>query len=523
MTTKQRVLQANSSLSQSRIWPLQRAYFEKRGARAWQDAEVPYYITSNPFIAQSYAEMLHGWLRDVTANRAANVIDNQVFVLELGAGSGRLAFHLVRALSTLLSDMPIGALRVTYVLTDFAPATLEFWQRQPQLKQLAEAGTVDFAQLDLGEGAVNTLQLLHSGETVELETLANPVAVVANYVLDSLPHDIFRLEGGRLYEALATLVAPDGQLASDDPELLATLQISYEDRPTTAQYYPDARLNRILASYQQQWPDLDFALPVGALECIDRIRRWGQGRALLLSGDKGFHDESELRLRARPKVASHGSVSIAVNYHAVAAYTEALGGSFVATDISQQNLQVTLALFGDDSTTYAEARAAFKRLFSAGGPDDLFALRKGLKCAYKDLDLRQLVALLRMTHYDSNTLLDCLPVLLERLPDAKPTDSMALLEVVPRLWENHYQLGDRTDVAFALAKLCFIMARFEDARTFLNHSLRLHGPDANVYLNLALCCGALGDTAGARDAAKHAVVEDPTMEPAIALVQATTE
>jgi len=465
--------------------------------------------------------MLYAWLRDVETAKPATGTDNRVFIVELGAGSGRLGFHLISALSKLLSNAPIGELKITYVLTDFADATLDFWQQQPQLSLLAEKGLLDFARLDL-DSRSDTLELLHAGQTLNLNTLANPVAVVGNYVLDSLPHDIFRLEGGQLHEALATLTVPDVGLAPDSPELLADLEVTYEDRPTSTEYYPDAKMNRILESYQERWADLDFALPVGALKCLAGISRWANGRVLVLTADKGFHDEAELRLRARPKVASHGCISIAVNYHAVGAYTAELGGAFLSADIRQQNLDVTMALFGE-THGYTESRAAFSRIFSAGGPDDVFTLRTGIKGGYDRLDLNQLVALLRLTHYDSNTLLDCLSVLLERLPDAKPMDQMALLELIPKVWENYYHLGDRTDVAFSLAKLCFVMARFKEAHTFLEHSLRLYGPDANVYLNLALCCGALGDEAGARAAANRAVAEDPSMGPALALTKATSD
>lgn len=37
------------------IWELQRKYYEELGMKAWNNDQVPQYITSNPMIATAYA------------------------------------------------------------------------------------------------------------------------------------------------------------------------------------------------------------------------------------------------------------------------------------------------------------------------------------------------------------------------------------------------------------------------------------------------------------------------------------
>ena len=37
--------------SEAPIWDLQRAYYEEEGMKAWNNDQVPQYITSNPMIA----------------------------------------------------------------------------------------------------------------------------------------------------------------------------------------------------------------------------------------------------------------------------------------------------------------------------------------------------------------------------------------------------------------------------------------------------------------------------------------
>jgi SAM-dependent MidA family methyltransferase len=84
------------------LWQLQRQYFEEQGIIAWQSGDVPHYITCNPVIAKAYAEMVFGFLKD--RSRLAPDNKEKIYLLELGAGSGRLAFHLLKILTKLCDD-----------------------------------------------------------------------------------------------------------------------------------------------------------------------------------------------------------------------------------------------------------------------------------------------------------------------------------------------------------------------------------------------------------------------------------
>ena len=50
-------------LSRSFLWRLQRNFFDRAGVEAWTAGIVPHYITSNPWIADAYAQVVLGWLR----------------------------------------------------------------------------------------------------------------------------------------------------------------------------------------------------------------------------------------------------------------------------------------------------------------------------------------------------------------------------------------------------------------------------------------------------------------------------
>src|SRR5437016_12125635 len=92
------LLEKQQPFSQSLLWDLQQHYFAERGIEAWRQSEVPHYITSNPTVANCYAEIVFACLRD--QNRLTQSSE-PLYLCELGAGSGRFAFHFLNRLTRL--------------------------------------------------------------------------------------------------------------------------------------------------------------------------------------------------------------------------------------------------------------------------------------------------------------------------------------------------------------------------------------------------------------------------------------
>src|SRR5262245_56914020 len=65
------VLEEKQRLSQSLLWRAQRHFFEQQGIEAWRQGTVPHYVTSNPYLANTYARLVFAFLRDCRAVAAA--------------------------------------------------------------------------------------------------------------------------------------------------------------------------------------------------------------------------------------------------------------------------------------------------------------------------------------------------------------------------------------------------------------------------------------------------------------------
>ena len=58
------LLAKGQPFAQSLLWDIQQAYYANKGVQAWREDELPHYVTSNPRVANSYAEIVLACWRD---------------------------------------------------------------------------------------------------------------------------------------------------------------------------------------------------------------------------------------------------------------------------------------------------------------------------------------------------------------------------------------------------------------------------------------------------------------------------
>src|ERR1043166_4363456 len=127
------LLESPRRMSDCLLWNIQRTYYEQQGLEAWRSGVVPHYGVSNPFVARTYADIVMGYLRDC---REAGLVspERPLYVVELGAGSGRFSYHFLHAFLPLLSESSLRDAKVKVVLTDCVRANLEFWLSHPKFQ-----------------------------------------------------------------------------------------------------------------------------------------------------------------------------------------------------------------------------------------------------------------------------------------------------------------------------------------------------------------------------------------------------
>jgi tetratricopeptide (TPR) repeat protein len=477
------ILEQGRRLSDSMLWELQRRYFTEEGPKAWGGGAVPYYITSNPFIANAYARVVLSYLRDAIALGAD--LSEPFYIAELGTGSGRFSFCFLRALLPLLARIRPQAPTICYVMTDFVEKTIEFWEQHQALRPFVEEGVLDFALFDATND--KEIKLRNSKVTLGQKPLANPFVVLANYFFDGLPQDAFFLSQGELLEGLVSLSSSSSEPDPLDPSLLARVALRYEKRSVKAEgYYQDQTLNRLLAYYQQSFPHMALRFPIVSFGCCEVLRKISGGRLLLLTSDKGYIDEEVLTALRAPRIAVHGSFSMGVNYHAIRRYFQLLGGEALHGGHPHEHLTTLAFLLGDTQQLH-QTKEAFEDHIANIGPDEFFSLKRALEHDPDALPLSSLLALLRLGGDDSWLVCHYQPQLIEKVKVATEVERKEISQLLDRAWDGYYHIGEGTDFPFGAGMILYEMGLYTQALVFFERSLGLYGIDANTYYNIGLC------------------------------------
>jgi tetratricopeptide (TPR) repeat protein len=171
------------------------------------------------------------------------------------------------------------------------------------------------------------------------------------------------------------------------------------------------------------------------------------------------------------------------------------GGQVLKTSYRHANLAVSGFLFGKKE--FFETRLAFGQAVEHSGPDDFYTLRRGIRSHYDQLELPQLLSLIRMSGDDPKILRDCLPALWTELENASEPLRRELSRTVQRTWKNYFHLGEPRDLAFEFAMLLYGLGQYSAALELFQQSRQLYGEDPRTCWNMGLCYSALTQTENA--------------------------
>jgi hypothetical protein len=478
------VLEWAVPLARSMVWHLQRTFYADQGIAAWSQSGVPQSITTSPIIARAYARIVLGFLRDM---RAALDPDQPVYIVELGAGSGRFAYRFLKAFSALLEEVSRVHKRVVYVMSDASVSVVAYWRDNARLQPFVDAGVLDFAHFDLLELA--PLKLLNSGVTLGPGGVANPVVVVANYIFDSIPQDAFTIKDGQLLANLVTVSAstPTLDLTAPDSKVRVAVAFTQDSEPTDADAELDPVLREILRGYRAHLDETTVLIPRAAMACVRFFKELARDRLLCLISDFGSTREDELRGHGPPGFGVGGGFWLAVNFHALGEFARGLGGHGRHPRARPIRLSTSMLLFDPQpDATFPETELAYADVIEQQGPDALSLLTGAVGEHAVPLSFEALLALLRTVGWDSDYIVRCVPSLLDALPKAENRLRQEVLDGIQLAWEQYYPIGEADDVPFGLGVLSFTLERYADALEFFELSRRQFGDDPRTTLNLAL-------------------------------------
>jgi tetratricopeptide (TPR) repeat protein len=491
-------------LSRSSLWSRQQQFYEEQGAAAFFSGAVPSHVTTSAAIAAGYARVIRGLQQDCLRQGDPRA---PLYVVELGAGSARLAWKLLGKLDAMEQLAPTGGPPVRYILTDVAESNLRASMAHPLLRPLIASGRIDFALRDAG--ASGPLELLASGARIEPGTLRNPLVVLGNYLFDSLEHDFFRVEGGTLQEGRLQPTAEGGESVEALTYLLGnSMTVGFQ--PVQGEAYEEPEWNRMLEGYRQRLEGTTFPFPIGAFRCMEALSQLAQGRWLLLAADKGYFSEEDLRPERRPRIAWHeGCVSFMLNFHAMGTWVEEHGGFWLRGTETPSRLNVAAWVLGFSPGAVPATRLAFHEAIRTLPPMERHALVNILYSSIESQGPEQLLTLLRLSEWEPELIFRLGRQLPQLLRSAPASLRKELLHAFEQSWRNDYPLRDTEDLAVMLAPLLRQLEYPAVAVDYLERSAALYGERTEALYELGASLEALGRLGEAREAFEKVLAREP--------------
>jgi hypothetical protein len=497
------VLEECQRLSESMIWTKVKLFFESHGHVAFSSGSVPNFVTTNAFIARAYARVMMAFIEDCVA---AGQIDpsEPVYLIELGAGSGRLGYRAFLELRALV-EKKLQGLKLKLILTDLGKANRKFWLGHFRLKPLIEEGLVDVARFNIETD--RELQLEASGETLAAGAFRNPVLLMANYLFDSIPIDVFWVDAdGKLNDSLVTIRSSVAEPKWKEHNVWRNMAFEFHRKPVEGPRYENPLWNAILEHCASLVRDGVVVFPVSGFRCLENFGELCGNRYFLMTSDKGYH-HPEFAPRKEMLFSMDGSLSSDVNYHAFETFFQAAGGQSFVTSYVSRSLD-TCAFSRVEDIDLPCTAEAFADAVEAFAPYDF--LRISLSKQPDDpITVPEYLAFLRLSNYDSHMASRHADAVITKIPDLASELRHQLLLAVDKVWAGYLPLGEPEDVPLALGRIMIALAYWEPAVELLIASVGIYGETESNTYHLALCCLQLGDLERAEEMVAKAIAFNP--------------
>ncbi|WP_298737492.1 SAM-dependent methyltransferase [uncultured Chitinophaga sp.] len=510
-TFNELILDENIPFSQSRIWDYQRDYYAKQGIHAWAN-KIPFYITSNPYIANSYAHIIIRFIQDCIKK---NSLDPAApfYIVEIGAGSGTFSFYLLKRLAGLKEALSVNV-QLVYVMTDLIRENIDFSMAHENFQPFIAAGMLDFAHFDAEYS--KEIALLRSKTILRKEDNKkgkNPFVFIANYCFDSLKHDVFQVSGGSLLEGLCKLTTDAANMDKDQVVQLNQVKVSFQFQETQLPYYHHEVLNQLLQHYKATADQQYISFPIGPLMCIKHLLDIADNRLLLISSDKGFSKHLDIYQKEAPAPVFHDNncFSLSVNFDAISQYFKLTGGDSF-NQFTEQALTTSAFISGFTFADMQETALALETSLNSFGHSTINNLFLNASFTANLLNIEAILPFLGAIRWDPRVFNSCRDVIINQIRNgyARTSDIEDLKEKMPVIEEHFYMLPKTPDTFFDIGVFFQEIQHYERALEYYEKSIRHFGEKDITLYNMGLCHYHLNQPAAAVESFSAALQQNPT-------------
>ena len=491
------IYQQDVPFCKAKIWQQHKDYYLKQGQKAWNC--IPFYVTSNSYIATHYARLVCSLLLE---SQASGKLDSssKIYLLELGVGHGQFSYYFVQHLHSLLLDTGI---EFNYILTDCSTANLHAMNSHKQWHKLIEQGLVDFAVLDTSD--LKPVQLMHA--KLDLASLlgVNPLIVIANYFFDSLVHDLLEFKQGKVKHVNISVTAKKqsqvkakAQKLKKDHKFIAinNCDIFFKTSKKYNGYQHDI-LDKLVAYYTKHIKDSRVFIPLDGIKLLDFLTHLSRDKLVLLATDKSSNNLEALEDLSnwiRGSIVGHdGAFSLTTNVHALGYYFEYKAGTY----LMPQHTTGLNSVFMSMGLEW-QAFPITKRALDFYWQQSANYYHKGfyevaIEVKQSNLAMHQLLAVLSMGCYDPQLFDDLYPALCKQIKVSGDEYKQKILDSLHNISKLVYYVPGHTSVWFNLAYLYHELEEYQLAIDVYYKAIDLKESVVSSWFNLGLCYESLED------------------------------
>ncbi len=480
------IIEQGKHLSESLLWQLQRDYYHSSGINAWVN-QIPFEVTCNPFIANAYAHIAIAFIRDYIAKHP-DATAHPFYFLELGAGSGKFSFYVVKAILELLALAGMKQVKVCYIMSDITDNNIKYYRTHPGLKLYIDAGIIDFAIVELESG--QPVKLLNSGEELSKQLLVNPLITFANYVFDTAAHDAFYIYEHQIQSLNVDIKTNSNNIDNGKIKSMQELEISFSTSDNDEYRYGDNTLDQILEHYRNNIYHSNILIPIGALKALAYLNSLSNNKMLLISTDKGNNSIESIDNLGPPGITFHASqcFSLMVNYHALALYFQQINGDAFLETTRDQALETGVFVSGFKLTELPELNLAIQEHIDEKSPCAYYKMNKHIIDTSKQCDLDTLASHLSLGHWDPTTFCLVWERIHALLPEANKDVIAFMTKNIHRIADNYYYMPKSDAVLFYVALFFHLTANYDAAINYYQQSQLFDSHLAEyIHFNLGLC------------------------------------
>lgn len=490
------VIEEGEPLENSVIWTWMRNYYSEGGVAVWNDGDVPFHITNTPLLAREWVRSVLALIRDFSRQGLIHP-DEPVEVFELGPGTGRHAFFLWQEISRLrpLTEALFGKpLQIRLHLAELGRSGLASLAEHPNLQTPLENGEIVLHQFDIEADSRPTLY--HPSHSSLSLPSKNPVFIIANYILDSLSHDVLKVEDGELFRGL-TKLSVKGLKTGADPikmkDLGERIKLTFNYGKESISY-AEPLWNAVAEHYRRLRGETYIPFPTSSMRLAQRSREWSETATCFLVADKSFTALEQMIELEEPELVPHGGgFSFNANLHAFGVMARELGGHAYHTSTRDGTMELSHVVFPSPGkkTDFEIAETRYRCLdLDAFNAIDRFRVKESVDEQVSKCKLRLCLDLLRLTGFDPQVFYelsdDILAGLLEEHDDYDEMED-ELIRSLPRCLDLIYPLSDDVDVAFEIGRVAYRLDRYVEAHRAFLLSIDHYGEDPRTRFNLGLC------------------------------------